>query len=41
MLTACSLGLRPVHDQIKRRVDGDLFVIVLAYYFVALEPVGQ
>ena len=28
------LGLRPVHHQIERRVEGHLFVSVLAYYFV-------
>ena len=28
------LGLRPVHHQIERRVEGHLFISVLAYYFV-------
>jgi len=28
------LGLRPVHHQIDRRVEGHLFISVLAYYFV-------
>ncbi len=28
------LGLRPVHHQIERRLEGHLFVSVLAYYFV-------
>jgi transposase len=28
------LGLRPVHHQIERRVEGHLFITVLAYYFV-------
>lgn len=27
-------GLRPVHHQIERRLEGHLFVSVLAYYFV-------
>lgn len=28
------LGLRPVHHQIERRVEGHLFISVLAYYIV-------